>query len=85
MIVWLEQGSTTKNTGARLDSVYRSKAQRFLEQGSTGMIGAMLDDLLVGVRLNNQGHWSKALQCLPEQSSTAPGAKLNRDDQSSAQ
>ena len=44
------------------------------------MIGAVLDDLLAGARLNNQGHWSKALQCLLEQSSTAPGARLNKDE-----
>ena len=74
----MEQGST-------LYSACRSKAQRFLERGSTGVIGAVLNDLLVGARRNNQGHWSEALQCLPEQSSTALGAKLNRDDQSSAQ
>ena len=85
MIAWLEHGSTTEDTGTRLDRAYRSKAQRFLERGSTGVIGAVLNDLLVGARRNNQGHWSEALQCLPEQSSTAPGAKLNRDDQSSAQ
>ena len=34
-------------------------------------------------RLDNQEHWSKALQCLPEHSSTAPGARLYRDDRSS--
>ena len=49
------------------------------------MIGAMLDDRLVGARLHNQGRWNKALQCLLEQSSTAPGANLDRDDRSSAQ
>ena len=51
MIAWLEYGSTTKNTGVRLDSIYRSKAQRFLEQSSTGMIGAMFDDLSVGAKV----------------------------------
>ena len=45
---WLEPGSTTQGDGARLYSACRSKAQRFLEQGLTGMIGAMLDDRLVG-------------------------------------
>ena len=47
MIAWLEQGSTTKDTGAKLDSVYRSKAQRFLEQCSTGEIGAGLNECQV--------------------------------------
>ena len=55
-----------------------------MEQGSTGMIGAVLDNRLVGAKLDNQGHWSKARQCLPEQGSTAPGARLDRDDRSSA-
>ena len=49
----LEPGSTTKGTGARLDSACRSRAQRHLEQGSTGMTGAVLYHLLVGARLNN--------------------------------
>ena len=48
MIAWLEHGSTTEDTGARLDRAYRSKAQRFLERGSTGVIGAVLNDLLFG-------------------------------------
>ena len=34
------------------------------------MIRAERDDRLVGATLDNQGHWSKALQCLPEQGST---------------
>ena len=52
MIARLAQGSTTKGTGARLDSASRSRAQRPLEQSSTGMIGAMLDDRLVGAWLD---------------------------------
>ena len=52
----------------------------------TEMNGAELDDILLGARLDNQGHWAKAQrqQCLPEQRSTAPGARLIRDDQSRA-
>ena len=84
-IAWLEQRSTTKGTGARHENAYRSNARRFLEQCSTGVIGAVLDDRLVGARFPNQGHWSKAQQCLPEQGSTVPGAVLNRRDRSSAQ
>ena len=72
-----EQGSTAPRS--RLDWYDRSSAQRSPEQGSTGMIGAMLDDRLVGARLD-QGHWSKARQSLLEQGSTAPGALLDRDD-----
>ena len=83
-IAWMEQGSTTKSTGARLDSACRSRAQRTLEQGSTGMIEAVFDDRLDGARLDNKGHRSKARPCLPEQGSTAPGARLYRDDRSSA-
>ena len=70
-----EQGSTVP-AGAELNGP--------LEQCSTGMIGEGLDDRLVGARLNNPGHWSKAQQCLPEQSSTDPGARLDRDDRSRA-
>ena len=40
MIVWFEQGSSTKITRTKLDRVCRSRAQWPLEQGSTGMIGA---------------------------------------------
>ena len=65
--------------GTRLDRDDRSSAQRSPKQGSTGMIGAMLDDRLVGARLD-QGHWSKAQQSLPEQGSTAHGVLLDRDD-----
>ena len=86
LIFWLEQCSTTKSTGARLDSACRSMAQRALEHGSTaGMFGAVLDDRLVGAKLDSQGHRSRARQCLPEQGSTAPGARLDRDDRSRAQ
>ena len=60
LIFWLEQCSTTKSTGARLDSAYRSMAQRALEHGSTGMFGAVLDDSLVGAKLDSQGHRSRA-------------------------
>ena len=31
------------------------------------MIGAVLYDRLVGARLDIQGHWSRARQCLPVQ------------------
>ena len=57
---------------ARLDSACRSRAQRHLEQGSTGMIGVMLD------RRRSLG-WSKAPQPRAlEQGSTVPaGARLN--------
>ena len=48
------------------------------------MIGAVLNDRLVGAKLDNQGYWSKAGQSLPEQGSTAPGARFDRDDRSSA-
>ena len=48
------------------------------------MIGAMLDDRLAGARLDNQGHWSKARQCLPELGSTALGAWLDRGGRRSA-
>ena len=82
MIAWLEQCCTTKCTGARLDSACRSRAQRPLEQGSTGMIGAVFDDRLDAAMLHHQVHWSKARQYLPEQGSTAPGARLDRDDRS---
>ena len=71
----LEQGSY---------SACWSKAQRPLEQISIEMIGAVLNDRLVGARLDSQGHWSNARQCLPEQGSTAPGARLDRDDRSNA-
>ena len=70
-----EQGSTVP-AGAELNGP--------LEQCSTGMIGEGLDDRLVGARLNNPGHWSRAQRCLPEQSSTDPGARLDRDDRSRA-
>ena len=82
MIVSLEQGSTTKGTAARLDSACRSRAQRHLEQGSTGMVGAVLYDRLDGARFDNQAHWNSARQCLPEKNTTAPGAMLDRDGQS---
>ena len=78
MISWLEQGSTTKDTGARLNSACRSRAHRPLEHDSTGMIREELNKRLVGVRLNQprtleqgptvstgarlKGSWSKAQQ-----------------------
>ena len=33
-----------------------------LEARLTGMIGAELDDLLLGARLDNREHWAKAQQ-----------------------
>ena len=33
-----------------------------LEARLTGVIGAELDDLLLGARLANKGHWAKAQQ-----------------------
>ena len=59
-MIWLpqvsyDQSPTTKGTGARLYSAYRSEAQRPLEQCSTGMIGAVLYDRLVGAKLDSQG------------------------------
>ena len=80
----MEQGSTTKGTGAKLDIACRSKAQRPLEQSLTGMTGAGLGDRLVGARLDNEENWSKTRPCLPEQDSTARGARLDWDDRSSA-
>ena len=65
-------------------SACRSKAQWPLEQFSIEMIGTVLNDRLVGARLYSRGHRSKARPCLPEQGSTAPGARLYRDDRSSA-
>ena len=47
-----------------------------LEARLTWMIGAELDDLLLGARLANQGHWAKAQQSLLEQGLMAPGARL---------
>ena len=38
--------------GAKLDSVCRSRAQWLLEQGSIGMIGVLLNDPLLGARLD---------------------------------
>ena len=77
MTAWLEQSSTTKGTGAKLDIACRSKAQRPLEKSSTGRTGAGLGDRLVGARLDNKENWSNTRPCLPEQDSTDREARLD--------
>ena len=80
----MEQHSTAKSKGARLNSAYRSRALRHLEQSSTGKNGAELGERLVGARLDNKRHRSRAQQCLPGQSSTVTGAKLDQEDRRGA-
>ena len=70
--------------GARIDTACWSRAQQHVEHFSTGMIRAVLYDSLVEERLDNQEHWSNARQCLSQQGSTAPAARLDRDNRSSA-
>ena len=51
MNAWLKLGSSAMVTGAKLLSASQNIGQRPPEQSSTGMIGAVLDNLLIGAIL----------------------------------
>ena len=86
MIACLEHGST-KGTGAGLDRACWSRAQQHLEHFSTGMIRAVL--YTIPSPWLKQGSITKSTgatldSACRKQDSTAPAAKLDRDDRSSA-
>ena len=51
MNAWLKLETAAMVTGAKLYSACRNIAQRPPEQSTTGMIGAVLDNLLIGAKL----------------------------------